>query len=66
MDFLILLGLKTIIHFFSFFDEKVKEKENKNIDNETAAAFWFGTSYENMESGGIENQTSQSEYDQTW
>lgn len=46
MDFIILLGLKFL--FDLLWPESQSNSSSKNSSDE-AAAFWFGTSYENLD-----------------
>lgn len=65
-----MLGFKML--FDLFYPEKTNvpnvAKEHKPVNDQTAAAFWFGTSFENLDdtTNQSENFTENSEYDQTW
>jgi hypothetical protein len=62
MDFIILLGLKML--FDLLWPESKSNSTSKNGTN-VEAAFWFGTSYENLDH---QKNTSSNDFDhdQTW
>jgi hypothetical protein len=66
MDFLIMLGFKFLFDLL-YPAKNITQKGSNNVE----AAFWFGTSYENLDSSeptkyNSEDFSKNSEYDQTW
>jgi hypothetical protein len=62
-----MLGFKMLFDLF-YPEKKGNINEQKPANDQTAAAFWFGTSFENLDDNTINQSevTENSEYDQTW
>lgn len=68
MDFIIMLGFKFLFDLLWPAPKPIKSSISQDKSDKVAAAFWFGTSYENLNktNNPTENFSNDSEYDQTW
>jgi len=60
MDFLIILGLNAL---FDLLWPQYKQRSQQGKGDDVAAAFWFGTSFENLDGNTYKEPTENSDYD---